>query len=247
MMGGIKSFLVLLLALTMAPAFAEDPRTQSIKPGESSPSVAAPTTIPVVAAPTADPVPPPKDDANQSTAKKSQLQPAAAAVQKQEFDKGTTLFQAKKYAVALKSFQKAADSGADDGNARTMMGYCYYEMHQYPEALLQYNRAAKDGKLISVKNKAQYLAKRLNASIQGICPGNCLKPSMPGWHKMNVPGKPERLVWMVYPYLDPAGKGGSEYWSNDHMGEVIEYVNGRPIDKGRCPICGGTGRVSRPK
>ncbi len=70
---------------------------------------------------------------------------------------------------------------------------------------------------------------------------------MPGWHKMKVPGTPDRLVWMVFPYKDPAGKGGSEYWSNDHMGEVIEYENGRPINKGKCPICHGTTHVSLSK
>lgn len=164
-----------------------------------------------------------------------------------EFASGSKLYQTQKFQEALKHFQNAAATEADDGEARIMVGYCYYSLKQYDKALKEYTLAADKGKLISVRNKAQRLAQTLRTYMVGICPGNCLKPSMPGWRKMNVPGKPDRLVWMVYPYLDPAGKGGSEYWSNDHMGEVIEYVNGRPINKGTCPICNGTGKVSLPK
>lgn len=164
-----------------------------------------------------------------------------------EFASGSKLYQTQKFQEALKHFQNAAAIEADDGEARIMVGYCYYSLKQYDKALKEYTLAADKGKLISVRNKAQRLAQTLRTYMVGICPGNCLKPSMPGWRKMNVPGKPDRLVWMVYPYLDPAGKGGSEYWSNDHMGEVIEYVNGRPINKGTCPICKGTGKVSLPK
>ncbi len=164
-----------------------------------------------------------------------------------EFASGSKLYQTQKFQEALKHFQNAAATEADDGEARIMVGYCYYSLKQYDKALKEYTLAADKGKFISVRNKAQRLAQTLRTYMVGICPGNCLKPSMPGWRKMNVPGKPDRLVWMVYPYLDPAGKGGSEYWSNDHMGEVIEYVNGRPINKGTCPICKGTGKVSLPK
>ncbi|MBS1993093.1 MAG: hypothetical protein JSS86_07590 [Cyanobacteria bacterium SZAS LIN-2] len=156
---------------------------------------------------------------------------------------GAKFYAAKKYDAAIKSYETAWKSGLDDGQAGIMLGYCYYAKHQYPSALKQYNDVAEHGKLISIKNNAQKLARTLDCYMRGVCPGNCLKPSMPGWRKMTVPGCPDRLVWMVYPYLDPAGAGGSEYWSNDHMGEVIEYVNGRPVNKGKCPICGGTGKV----
>lgn len=163
------------------------------------------------------------------------------------YKKGAKLFQEKKYQAAAASLTVSANSPADDGEAGILLGYCFYEMHQYQKALDQYKKVSEAGKLISVKNRAQRLAATLNSYMRGICPGSCLKPTTPGWRKMAVPGKPDRLVWMVFPYLDPAGKGGSEYWSNDHMGEVIEYVNGRPINKGPCPICAGTGKVSLPK
>ena len=162
------------------------------------------------------------------------------------YQKGARLYREKKFVQAAQSLQVAAASKADDGEAGILLGYCYFENHQYGKALQQYKQVSETAKLISIRNRAQKLAATLDSYMRGICPGNCLKPSMPGWRKMSVPGTPDRLVWMVYPYLDPAGKGGSEYWSNDHMGEVIEYVNGRPINKGRCPICGGTGKVSLP-
>lgn len=164
-----------------------------------------------------------------------------------EFAKGSQLFQAKKFAEAIKHLQKAANSTADDGEAKILLGYAHYNLKQYDAALKQYHLAAEKGTLVSIRNRAGKLERTLSFYMRGVCPGNCLKPSMPGWRKMNVPGKPAHLVWMVYPYLDPAGKGGSEYWSNDHMGEVIEYVNGRPFNRGKCPTCQGTGKVSLPK
>lgn len=164
-----------------------------------------------------------------------------------EFAKGSQLFQKKKFAEAIKHLQKAASSTADDGEAKILLGYAHYNLKQYDAALKQYHLASEKGTLVSIRNRAGKLERTLSCYMRGVCPGNCLKPSMPGWRKMNVPGKPAHLVWMVYPYLDPAGKGGSEYWSNDHMGEVIEYVNGRPFNKGKCPTCQGTGKVSLPK
>jgi hypothetical protein len=172
---------------------------------------------------------------------------AEVKLRQSEFDKGAKLFQCQQYAQALTHFSKAAKSAAEDGEGIIMEGYCFFNLRQYPKALTKYKEASEKGRLISIRNKAQKLAQTLDCCMRGICPGNCLKPSMPGWRKMYVAGKPEHLVWMVYPYLDPAGKGGCEYWSNDHMGEVIEYVNGRPVNRGKCPICHGTGHVSLPK
>lgn len=160
---------------------------------------------------------------------------------------GVRFYKEKKYKEALKPLAATANSGDDDGDARILLGHCYYELKQYAKALESFRMAAKDGKKISLRNRAQSLARTVDLSMKGICPGNCLKLSTPGWKKMNVPGTPSRLVWMVFPYLDPEGKGGSEYWSNDHVGEVIEYVNGRPINRGPCPICKGTGKISLPK
>ncbi len=172
---------------------------------------------------------------------------AQETLRQKEYAEGTKLFREKKYADALKHYKKAADTSTDDGECAILVGQCYFHLKDYDKALKQYQSVAENGKRISVKNKAQKYAQQLSCMMKGICPGNCLKPSMKGWRKMKVAGTPDRLVWMVYPYLDPAGKGGSEYWSNDHMGEVIEYVNGRPKNMGKCPICNGTGKITLTK
>jgi hypothetical protein len=32
-------------------------------------------------------------------------------------------------------------------------------------------------------------------------------------------------------------------WNQNHVGDVIQMQNGRPVDTGKCKICGGTGKV----
>src|SRR4051812_5008646 len=73
----------------------------------------------------------------------------------QAFKQGTQLFQTKKFSEALKFYQSAAATSAEQGEAQIMVGYCYYSQRKYKQALEQYQGAAKNGKLISVRNKAQ--------------------------------------------------------------------------------------------
>lgn len=65
------------------------------------------------------------------------------------------------------------------------------------------------------------------------CPNACLKLSNHGWCYQNMPGKPDYLIWMNFPYSG----GGGECWSLDHLGELIQYDGGRPVDNGDCPTC----------
>lgn len=67
------------------------------------------------------------------------------------------------------------------------------------------------------------------------CPNSCLKLSNRGWCYQNMPGKPDYLIWMNFPYKEQAG--GGEAWSLDHLGEVIQYQGTRPVDSGICPTC----------
>jgi hypothetical protein len=46
-------------------------------------------------------------------------------------------------------------------------------------------------------------------------------------------------VWIKFSYA-----GGHHAWNQNHIGDVIEYVNGRPENKGPCQICGGTTKVT---
>ena len=69
------------------------------------------------------------------------------------------------------------------------------------------------------------------------CPNSCLKLSNRGWCYQNMPGKPDYLIWMNFPYKEPSG--GGEAWSVDHLGQIIRYEGTRPFEKGTCPTCQG--------
>jgi hypothetical protein len=66
------------------------------------------------------------------------------------------------------------------------------------------------------------------------CPGNCLKFSEGKW----VKGK-EDLMWRRFDY-----KGGYMEWSERHLGEVIAMEDGKPVNKGKCPLCNGTTKAA---
>jgi hypothetical protein len=76
------------------------------------------------------------------------------------------------------------------------------------------------------------------------CPNACLKLNQRGWCYQNMPGKPDYLIWLNFPYKEQSG--GGECWSLDHLGEVIAYEGTRPVDKGECPTCHRTLYVGDP-
>jgi hypothetical protein len=69
------------------------------------------------------------------------------------------------------------------------------------------------------------------------CDGPCLKKSTPGWRHMNVAGHRPSELWMRFDNDD----GTWVAWSQAHIGQVIEKVDGRWVNKGKCPVCGGKG------
>ena len=71
------------------------------------------------------------------------------------------------------------------------------------------------------------------------CPGPCLKLSQGVWNHLNLPGQDPNFVWQAFPSDD----GKLYIWNQTHVGEVIQTQNGIPVDIGKCPICGGLGRV----
>ncbi len=72
------------------------------------------------------------------------------------------------------------------------------------------------------------------------CPGPCLKLSKGTWEHMHVDGHPDTDVWQRFHQAD----GTSQWWNQGHVGEVIEMRAGMAVDIGKCPVCGGRGRVS---
>jgi len=72
------------------------------------------------------------------------------------------------------------------------------------------------------------------------CPGPCLKLSRGVWTHMNVAGHDPSDLWITF----TAANGGTMSWNQNHVGDVIVYQNGNPVDIGKCKICGGTGKVT---
>ena len=161
------------------------------------------------------------------------------------FGKAAQLMAKQKYDAAIKSFEDAWKSGGDSGEALIYMGSCYYSKKQYPQALKQYQLAAAKGTNFKTRNKAEGMAARLASYMRGVCPDTCLKASTPGWQHRDAAGHPSKELWMHFRYSDSNGSGTVAY-SQNHIGEKIGRVNGVPKSLGKCPTCGGTGRVSLP-
>ncbi len=69
------------------------------------------------------------------------------------------------------------------------------------------------------------------------CPATCLKQDDPGW----VPG-PEGKTVKHFP-VKKKGMSGDSWWSTGHLGQLIVYEDGMPVNKGVCPTCKGTGLI----
>lgn len=69
------------------------------------------------------------------------------------------------------------------------------------------------------------------------CPASCLKKDDPGW----MPGQ-EGKTWMVFPSHKPGANAG-HMWSTLHIGQLIVYEDGEPVNKGVCQTCHGTSVV----
>lgn len=70
------------------------------------------------------------------------------------------------------------------------------------------------------------------------CPGNCIRLSRGTWKHMTVAGHGPNELWITF-----RGAKGWRSWNQNHVGEVVQYQNGEPVNVGRCPICGGATTV----
>jgi tetratricopeptide (TPR) repeat protein len=77
------------------------------------------------------------------------------------------------------------------------------------------------------------------------CPGQCLKLTTPGWHHMHVDGHADTDNWYTWEWTDANGHA-SKYCNQNHVGHIYEsFPDKPPVDKGACPVCGGTGWVPK--
>ena len=71
------------------------------------------------------------------------------------------------------------------------------------------------------------------------CPGPCLKLSKGTWEHKNVAGHSPSELWITF-----HGAKTFASWSQGHLGEVVVFQNGEPVNIGPCKICGGTTTVT---
>ena len=71
------------------------------------------------------------------------------------------------------------------------------------------------------------------------CPGSCLKLSRGKWIHMDVTGHPPTDLWQKFSNAD----GTYTAWNQNHIGQIIQMQNGKAVNVGNCPVCGGTGHV----
>ena len=71
------------------------------------------------------------------------------------------------------------------------------------------------------------------------CPGPCLKLSRGTWEHMHVDGHPDTDVWQRFHQVN----GTSEFWNQNHVGEVVEMRAGMAVNIGKCTVCGGKAKV----
>ncbi|HXI73048.1 MAG TPA: hypothetical protein VNN22_22135 [Verrucomicrobiae bacterium] len=74
------------------------------------------------------------------------------------------------------------------------------------------------------------------------CPGTCLRLSRGTWIHMDVPGHSPTDLWQKF----NQGDGSYTAYTQAHVGHIIAMQNGKAVDIGPCPVCGGAGKVSCP-
>jgi hypothetical protein len=74
------------------------------------------------------------------------------------------------------------------------------------------------------------------------CTGPCLRKDTAGWQTANVPNSPPDLLWKPFYNQD----GSIQWVSQNHLGQVMEEVNGRWSLTGNCKVCNGTQRMPCP-
>lgn len=70
------------------------------------------------------------------------------------------------------------------------------------------------------------------------CNGPCLRLTKGTWFKDEKLGHGPDELWIAF-----REKGGTQYWTKGHVGEVVEMRDGKAVIAGKCPVCQGTTRM----
>ncbi|HEY9790648.1 MAG TPA: hypothetical protein V6D22_09640 [Candidatus Obscuribacterales bacterium] len=174
-----------------------------------------------------------------ATGSKAPTPPPSVSASPAGQDEAIKLYSAGKYAPAMQKLESIKRAGNADAQTHLYLGSCCQALKKYKLALVEYDWLAKNSPLISLKRKGTDSARHLRDAMAGVCPGDCLRLSMPGWR--HEQGDPPNVLRLRFPYQN--GTRGYMAFSSNHLGDVVKYKNGVPEDIGKCPICGGTGHV----
>jgi len=159
------------------------------------------------------------------------------------FDEAVKLYKSGKTKEAIAKFEKFVNTGTADDESREYLAASYQAQKQYAKALVQYDWLKEHARSLTMRRTADHAGHTIRCYQRGICPANCLKLSMPGWQYMSPEGKKSNLRWIKFNY-----SGGWAAFSEHHLGELVAYdKEGKPVSKGKCPVCHGTGRVPKIK
>jgi hypothetical protein len=149
-------------------------------------------------------------------------------------DAAVRLYGQGKWALAQKEFEKSIKVGTADVATHGYLAWCLYQQRKYVAAQKEYEWVAKySTKNIKLQRSAKAAAHMIASRRAGICPGTCLKARDSRWQR-----RPDGLKWMRFSY----SRGYME-WSQNHLGEIIVFEKGKPVNKGKCNLCEGAGTV----
>ena len=231
------------LVPTLPPPTAEwpdfpGPDASKVKPEAETTSTSVPeavTPTPDAAATSVSPAPslPPIQEQNPA-----QMEPHKRPVPA-GYDAAAELYKQKKFPQAGKAFETIIQKGAANVDTHLSLAYCYLVQRLYSKAVKEFEWVAKYGKnSMTLQNQAGRTAISLRTYMAGVCPAPCLKANDPRW-TLKADGK----RWIKVQYSSKSARLISEY----HVGEYVANINGDPVLKGACPVCGGTGQVAKLK
>lgn len=74
------------------------------------------------------------------------------------------------------------------------------------------------------------------------CTGSCIKKENPDWQLRNVAGVPNDIPLLALRNAD----GSTQYVSQNHVGQTVEFKGGEWVLGGPCALCQGSTRILCP-
>lgn len=157
-----------------------------------------------------------------------------------DFDAGMAEYNKSHWAAAANKFNLAFKKEKNP-KARYMLGICHQRLNHTKLAKADFDWVTIYGKDESLKMAAHQGLDQIE-EYRSMMPCNnpeCLNWGHRGWER-----RPNGEYWC---YFSKQGDM-THYVSEHHLNHVVrKQPDGSPLDVGACPVCNGTGKMSRPK